>query len=127
METSTYGSELVAERIAIEVILELRYQLRMLGVPIDGSALLLGDSTSMVLNTTVPSSVLKKKHNAIAYHRVREAIAAGDVHFCHIRSELNIADCITKALGNQPFHSLIKPVLFLVPVIAARILTNDTC
>jgi hypothetical protein len=47
-----------------------------LGMALDGPALMLGDNMSLVLNTTVPSSVLKKKHNAIAYHRVREAIAA---------------------------------------------------
>ena len=32
VETSTYGSELVAARIATEVIMDIRYQLRMLGV-----------------------------------------------------------------------------------------------
>jgi hypothetical protein len=51
-------------------------------------ALILGDNTSEVLNTTVPSSVLeKKKHNAIASHRVREAIAASIMRFVHIKSE----------------------------------------
>jgi hypothetical protein len=50
--------------------------LRSLGVALDEPALMLGDNISVVLNTTVPSSVLKKKHNANAYHRVREAIAA---------------------------------------------------
>ena len=60
VETSTYGSELIAARVATELTLELRYTLRMLGVPIDGPTLLLGDNMSVVLNTTVPSSVLKK-------------------------------------------------------------------
>jgi hypothetical protein len=67
---------LVASRIATELILEIRYMLRPLGVALDGPELILGDNMSVVLNTTVPSSVLKKKHNAITYHRVREAIAA---------------------------------------------------
>jgi hypothetical protein len=40
---------------------------------------------SVVLNT-VPSSVLKKKHNAIGYHRVREAIAARIMRFAYIKS-----------------------------------------
>ena len=62
VESSTYGSELVAAQIATELILELRYTLRMLGVPLDGPALMLGDNMSVVLNTTVPSSVLRKKH-----------------------------------------------------------------
>ena len=55
VETSTYGSELVAARIATELIMEMRYKLRMLGVPILGSAALYGDNQSVVLNTTVPS------------------------------------------------------------------------
>jgi hypothetical protein len=75
VETSTYGSELVDSRISTELILEVRYMLRSLGVALDGPTLMLGENMSVVLNTTVPSSVLKKKHNAIAYDRVREAIA----------------------------------------------------
>jgi hypothetical protein len=81
VETSTYGSELVASRVATELILEVRYMLRSLGVLLNGSALMLGDNMSVFLNTTVPSSVLKKKHNATAYHRVREAIAARIMRF----------------------------------------------
>jgi hypothetical protein len=87
VEISTYSSELVASRIATELILEVRYMLRSLGVALDGPALMLGDSMSVVLNTTVPSSVLKKKHNAIAYHRVREAIAERIMRFAYIKSE----------------------------------------
>ena len=68
VESSTYGSELVAARLASELIMEVRYTLRMMGVALDGPAMLLGDNMSVVLNTTVPSSVLKKKHNAICYH-----------------------------------------------------------
>jgi hypothetical protein len=81
VETSTYGSELVASRIATELILEVRYMLRSLRVALDGPVLMLGDNMSVVLNTTVPSSVLKKKYNAITYHRVREAIAARIMRF----------------------------------------------
>jgi hypothetical protein len=62
VETSTYGSESVASRISTELILEVRTMLRSLGVALDGIALMLGDNMSVVLNTTFPSSVLKKKH-----------------------------------------------------------------
>jgi hypothetical protein len=48
---------------------------------LDGPELMLGDNMSLILNTTVPSSVLKKEHNAIAYHRVREGIAARIMRF----------------------------------------------
>jgi hypothetical protein len=115
VETSTYGAELVAARIATDMIIELRYVLRMVGVPIDGPALMLGDNNSVVLNTSVPSSVLKKKHHACAYHRVREAIAGGIMHFVHIPGTTNYADVLSKPLPNDAFHGLIKPLLFRVP------------
>jgi hypothetical protein len=56
VETSTYGSELVASRIGTEaeLILEIRYMLRSLGVALDGPALMLGDKISVFLNTTFP-------------------------------------------------------------------------
>ena len=87
----------------------------MIGVPIDGSALMLRDNKSVVINTTIPSSALKKKHNAIAYHRVCEAIAARLIRFCHIDSKINVADVLTKPLDNQSFHHLIRPFLFRNP------------
>ena len=68
-----------------------------------------------MINTTILSSALKKKHNAIAYHHVREAIAARLIHFCHIDSKINVADVLTKPLDNQTFHHLIRPFLFRNP------------
>jgi hypothetical protein len=62
---------------------------------LDGPALILGDDMSVVLNTTVPSSVLKKKHNAIVYHCVREAIAARILRFANIKSGENVSDLLT--------------------------------
>ena len=44
VETSTYDSDLVASRIATELILELRYRLRSLGVALDVPALKIGDN-----------------------------------------------------------------------------------
>ena len=117
VESSTYGSELVAARIATDLAVELCYTLQMIGVPIDGSVLMLGDNNlkSVVLNTTIPSSALKKKHNAIAYHRVREAIAARVIRFCYVETEKNLADVLTKPLDNATFHRLVKPILFRNP------------
>ncbi len=50
----------------------LRYKLRMFGIPIDGAANVCCDNEA----TSIPESVLKKKHHSIAYHRCREAVAA---------------------------------------------------
>jgi hypothetical protein len=85
-------------------------------VALDGPASILGDNMSVVLNTiTVSSSVLKKKHNAISYHRVREAIAARIMRFSYIKSEENVSDVLTKPLNNEKFHNLMKRWLYRVP------------
>jgi len=76
VESSTYGSEMVAARIACKLILKIQYKLHMLGIPVDMPVLLLGDNLSMLMNTTVPSSVLKKKHQAINYHCIHKCVAA---------------------------------------------------
>jgi hypothetical protein len=113
VETSTYGSDLVASRVATELIFEVRYMLLSLGVALYGPALMLGDTMSVVLNTTSPSSELKKKHNTIAYHRVREAIAARIMKFAYSKSEEKVSDVLTKPLSNDKFHYLMKRWLFV--------------
>jgi hypothetical protein len=120
VETSTYGSELVASRIAPEFILEVRFMLRSLGGDLDDPTLMLGDNMSVVLNTSVPSSVPKKKHNAIAYHRVREAIAAKVMRFAYVKSDENVSDILTKPLSNEKFHYLVKNWLFRFPELKKR-------
>jgi hypothetical protein len=80
VESSTFGSEFVAMKTAIEQIEALRCKLQMMGIPLDGSTSVFCDNESVFENATRPESALKKKHNAIACHRVREAVAAGIVH-----------------------------------------------
>jgi hypothetical protein len=58
---------------------------------------------------------LKKKHNAIACHRVREAIAARIMRFAYIKSEENASDVLTKPLSNKKFDYLMKRWVFRVP------------
>ena len=115
VETSTHGSELNTDRTATEMVTAFRHQLRMMGVPIDGPAMMPGDNQSVVLNTTMPTSALKKKHHACACHKVREAIAAKIIVFKQTRSTENFADILTKPLGGQEFHNLVKPFLFRNP------------
>ena len=56
VETSTFGSEFVALRIATELIKALRYKLQMFGIPLDGPANVLMDNETVVKNSTIPSS-----------------------------------------------------------------------
>ena len=77
VEAATFGSEFVALRICKEMIVALCYKLRMFGIPIDGPANVFCDNRGVVKNVSIPESTLMKKHNAINYHTVREAVAAG--------------------------------------------------
>jgi hypothetical protein len=88
----------------------------MLGVPVNKPTLMLGDNTSVILNTTAPSSQLKKKHKAIAYHRVHEAIAGKIVTFVHTPSKDNLADILTKPLPNAQLLGLVWTLLFRKPL-----------
>jgi len=112
VETATYGSEFMAARQATEQIMDLRFTLRALGVPIDGPSWLFGDNQSVVTSSTIPHSKLSKRWNALSYHRVREAIAANVIRFHYVRSEENPADILTKALDFTTTWSHVEPMLF---------------
>ena len=112
VETSTFGSEFIAMRIATELIEGLRYKLRMLGIPLDGPANVFGDNQSVITNASVPESPLKKKHVAICYHRVREACACGIMRIAKEDSETNLADIFTKNLP-IPRHKSLREMIII--------------
>ena len=77
VEASISGSEFVTHRIATEMIEALRYKLRCFGIPVEGPAEAFCDNMSVFNNSSIPTSALNKRHNAICYHMVREDQAAG--------------------------------------------------
>jgi hypothetical protein len=102
----------VATKIAVESIEGLRYKLRMFGIPIDGPANTFVDNNSVVLNATIPSSTLKKKHNSIAYHRVRESIASGIIRIAKVSGKKNLAEMLTKPLAANELINLARKILY---------------
>ncbi len=84
----------------------------MIGVPLEGPTNVLCDNQSVVTNSTLPSSTIKKKHNAICYHRVREAVAAKTIRIAHIPTDQNLADMLTKPLGGSKLHEFCKKILY---------------
>ena len=115
VETSNHGSQLVAAKEATVFITEMCCNLCTLGAPSNGLSLLFGDNQSVVLKTTVPFSIFKKKHKAAAYHSMHESIAAGVLVFAPINGEDNHADSATKSLGKATFYRLACKVLFRQP------------
>ena len=111
VESATYGAEMVAGRLAVEQVMDIRYKLRMLGVPVLEASVLIGDNQSVITSCSIPSSNLKKKHNSITYHRIRKAVAAGIVTLRYIKSSLNLANALTKALSGHVHYALWKAYL----------------
>jgi hypothetical protein len=114
VESSTFGSEFIALKQSIDLVEGLRYKLRMMGIPIDDSTSIYCDNEAVVKSTTAPESTLKKKHNAICYHRAREAQAAGHVRVGKILGTDNHADAFTKVIvGSHRKHLYSK--IFMHP------------
>jgi hypothetical protein len=112
VESSVFGDEFVAMNNWIETTGGLRYKLRMIGVTIDGPTYVYGGNMSVVYNTQLLESILKKKSNVICYHTVRDSAAMGESIIVHIPSVNSPADICTKAVpGGQKRYHLIGLLL----------------
>ena len=112
VETATYGSEFTASRVASDQVVDLRNTLRYMGVKVDSKSYMFGDNESVVQSTTIPHSRLHKRHNALSFHRVREAIAAKILAFFHIPGAINPADILSKHWGYSKVWTTLQPLLF---------------
>jgi len=110
--SSTYQAEFYAGRCAVEEAISLRYMLRCLGIKVDNPTFLFGDNLAMINNCQLPEAALKKKHVAISFHMVREAVAAGIVAPYHVDTTDNFSDMCTKALDSSLLQSLANRVFF---------------
>ena len=112
VETSSFGSESTAMKQCTEYIRGLRYKLRMMGIPCNGPSFVLGDNQSVLYNTTLPDSVLKKKSQGIAYHFVREGCARDEWRTAYVNTHCNPADLLTKPLpSSDKRESFVKMIL----------------
>ena len=100
VETSSFGSEFMAMKHCVEYIRGLRYKLRMMGIPCELPAFVYGDNKSVLSNTSVPDSTLKKKSNSIAYHFIREGCARDEWRMAYVNTHDNPADLLTKPLSS---------------------------
>jgi hypothetical protein len=70
----------------------------MFGVEVDGPANVFCDNRGVVKNVSILELTLMKKHNAINYHVVREAVAAGILSIGKEDGETNLADLLMRWL-----------------------------
>ncbi len=111
-ESSTYGSELVVMRIAKDMVSALWIKLKCFGIPISGPTNVFCDNNAVVQNTSIPELTLSKKHNAINYHVIREAVAAGIICVEKEDTLPNIADVFTKIVPFTRKYQLLSPFLW---------------
>ena len=111
-ESSSYGSKLVAMPIARDLISALRIKLKCFGIPITGPCSVFCDNMAVVKNTSIQESILAKKHNAINYHIIREAVAAGMIRIGKEDTNTNIANAFTKLMPFSRKFNLLCPFMW---------------
>jgi hypothetical protein len=112
VESSTFGSEIVALTNCIELTKSLIYKLRTFGVPLIGLADIFCDNEAVTTICSTPESTIKKKHHSIGYHFNREAVASVTVRDAKEDSETNLADRSTKILTEERRSFLIDRFMY---------------
>ena len=94
----TFGSEVVVMKTACELLRELSYKLRMMGITVNEPCFIFGDNQSVLANTSNPASTIKKKSLGICYHFIREGCARSEWCTACINTHFNATDMFTKPL-----------------------------
>jgi hypothetical protein len=96
---------------ATEYARGLRYKLQMMGMMVDKPTFVFGDNQLVLTNTTAPTSTLKKKSNAIAYHFVQEGCACNEWHTAYAKTNDNVVDLLTKPLVGPKRSKFVQMLL----------------
>ena len=71
-------------------------------------AYMFGDNKSLVMSSTIPQSILNKRHNMLSYHRVREAIAAKILEFHWCSCSQNRSDILSEHWDNMKVKDTVR-------------------
>jgi hypothetical protein len=84
----------------------------MMGVPLDGATHIKAGNMSVIKNSSLPESMLKKKSNSIAYHYVGERADSGAVSITYEPTKSKLADMLMKAQPGPTMIHLAHKVLY---------------
>ena len=90
------------------MVMSLRYKLSMFRVSVEGPTDMFCDKEGTYTNSSMPDSVLRKKHHTISYHKCQEAVAAGIFRIAKEDIETNLADISTKVLPRPRREKLLN-------------------
>ena len=112
VETSTFGSESIAMKMAVEQIKSLQYKLRMFGVPLEGPMNVFCDNKAVFKNASQPDLTLKKKHISICYHCCREVVACQTIRIAKEGTLTNLSNLFTKPLTHFTRENLLDCFMY---------------
>jgi len=89
--------------------------LRRIGIKVQKTSQMLGANKAVIIvimNMQLPSTTMKKKYNAVAFPKSREAIAAGICQAGHINGNQHPSDILTKSLGTNKYYKYIIQLMY---------------
>ena len=99
----------------------------MMGIPCEEPVYIFGDNQSVLANTTIPDSTLKKKSQSIAYHFVREGVARDEWRTSYVNTHENESDLLTKVLpSGEKRKNFVRRILHHIFRSAERMATGVT-
>jgi len=91
----------------------LRFKIRAMGIPCEDLTFVFGDNQSVLWNTTIPDSVLKKKSNSVVCYFVRKGCARDEWQTMYVNTHENPADLIlTKPLSSEKRAIFVKMIQY---------------
>ena len=84
----------------------------MFGATIEGATKIYCDNEAFYKNCSIPELTLIKKHHSIAYHRKREAVAAGKCRIAKEDSKTNLSDLFTNILSSIVREELLDRFIY---------------
>ena len=101
LETSTFGSQFCAMKVATEYVCGLRYKLRIVLIPLDEPVFVFGDNQSVLCNTYNPAYTLKNNSNSIAFHHVHDGVSRDEWRTAYVNTDKKMTDLFTKLLSGE--------------------------
>jgi hypothetical protein len=112
VETATFGSEFITARTTIDQIVNLQTTLCYLGIPIREKSYIFGDNKTIINTSLTPHAKLHKRHNALSFHCVREAVSSKYVTIFHLPGKYNPADILSKHWAYASVWQTMNALLF---------------
>jgi len=81
-------------------------------VAVNGESFKYGNKQSVITSSTLPHQTPHKRHLALYYHRVRQAVKTGILRFYYKKGRTNPDDVLSKHTGHADAWPNVKPMLF---------------